>query len=79
MHTGMRIQSNKTQKWQLARSISAEDKNFRANVSTVPAYELKTKAARGFRDIGVNFTKTDLDEYIASVLSGRDYRFVITF
>lgn len=79
MHTGMRIQSNKVQKWQLARSISAEDKSFRANVSEVPAYELKTKAARGFHDIGVNFTKADLDEYISSVLSGKDYRFVITF
>jgi hypothetical protein len=79
MHKGMRIHSDKQQKWDMARSVSAEDKKLRATSNETMPHTLRTNAVNGFRSIGVAFTKSDLDDYVSSVLDGRDYRFVITF
>ncbi|MCH4159858.1 hypothetical protein [Bifidobacterium sp.] len=79
MHKGMRIHSDKKQKWDMARSVSAEDRRLRATRNETKPYTLRSEAAKGFRSIGVDFTKSDLDDYVSSVLDGRDYRFVITF
>ncbi|KFI84231.1 hypothetical protein [Bifidobacterium psychraerophilum] len=79
MHKGMRIHSDKNQKWDMARNVSAEDKKLRETSNEAMPHTLRSKAAQGFRSIGVNFTKSDLDDYVSSVLDGRDYRFIITF
>jgi hypothetical protein len=79
MHKGMRIHSDKNQKWDMARNVSAEDRKLRSTSNETKAHTLRSEAIKGFRSIGVDFAKSDLDEYVSSVLDGRDYRFVITF
>ena len=74
-----KIKTNKSSIFEVAKRVSLSDQALRNKYSGQSVNEFEQLAKYAFLDQGIRLTKHDLENYVRSVASGKDYRFVVAY
>lgn len=74
-----KIMTNKNAIFDMAKRVSQSDATLRNEYSGQPVDEFTKHAKYAFQNQGIRLTKQDLENYVRSVASGKDYRFVVAY
>jgi hypothetical protein len=71
--------TNKSNIFDMAKRVSESDATLRNEYSGQSVDEFTQYARYAFQNQGIRLTRQDLENYVHSVASGKDYRFVVAY
>ncbi|MCI1901320.1 MAG: hypothetical protein LKI93_01105 [Bifidobacteriaceae bacterium] len=74
-----KIMTNKSNIFDMAKRVSESDATLRNEYSGQSVDDFAQRAQYAFQSQGIRMTRQDLENYVRSVASGKDYRFVVAY
>jgi hypothetical protein len=74
-----KIMTNKSNIFDMAKRVSESDASLRNEYSGQSVDDFAQHVRYAFQSQGIRLTREDLDNYVRSVASGKDYRFVVAY